>query len=329
MGSSTGRVNSRNQRTWTSLSPRVKQLISLSCRYSNLRETTMLMLSWRQRRTVCRQKAVAWRLWLGGIPFSQKQWLDSPCKNWFHRLRSPSLGMNRRRKGVFLCGDFWGENWSAKKQKTHKNKSQIKHTGIRLGSRTPIGSEILHIDFLGKVIHGDEINVLFVTCETAFTCCFTSTTFCLAFFVKVCQWLWLKAQGRIAQRSVCVVCAKWRLDYHCFRSSYSLGIVSIGPGLLGSYTFFVILVVCFLVSSSRTSYTYRTLYIHSVNRDVLCQLPSEAGHPPEIAARLKKPACGISDVCRHWWNVLDRALCSCGVVPTRADRCGYVLYSNV
>ena len=50
-------------------------------------------------------------------------------------------------------------------------------------------------------------------------------------FVKVCQWLWLKAWGRKAQRSCCVVCAKWRLDYPCFRSSYSLGVLSIGPGM--------------------------------------------------------------------------------------------------
>ena len=50
-------------------------------------------------------------------------------------------------------------------------------------------------------------------------------------FVKVCQWLWLKAWGRKAQRSCCVVCAKWRLDYPCFRSSYSLGILSIGLGM--------------------------------------------------------------------------------------------------
>ena len=66
-----------------------------------------------------------------------------------------------------------------------------------------------------------------------------------------------------------------------------------------------------------------------MNRDVLSQLPPEAGHPPEIAARLKKPACGMSDAPRRWWKVLDKALCSSGVVPTRADRCGYVLYSNV
>ena len=36
-----------------------------------------------------------------------------------------------------------------KKQKTHK-KSGIKHTGKRLGSHNPIGSEVFFIDFLGK-----------------------------------------------------------------------------------------------------------------------------------------------------------------------------------
>ena len=34
---------------------------------------------------------------------------------------------------------------------------------------------------------------------------------------------------------------------------------------------------------------------YGVNRDVVCQLPPEAGHPPFIAARLKKPAYGMSD----------------------------------
>ena len=32
-----------------------------------------------------------------------------------------------------------------------------------------------------------------------------------------------------------------------------------------------------------------------VNRDVVCQLPPEASHPPNIAARLKKPAYGMND----------------------------------
>ena len=32
-----------------------------------------------------------------------------------------------------------------------------------------------------------------------------------------------------------------------------------------------------------------------VNRDVVCQLPPEAGHPPYIAARLKKRAYVMND----------------------------------
>ena len=85
----------------------MKQLISLSCRYSSFGETTMLMLYWRQRRTVRRHtQGSCWILWLGGMPFSQKQWLVNPCKIGSHSLCSPSLGINRRSKGVFLCGDF-------------------------------------------------------------------------------------------------------------------------------------------------------------------------------------------------------------------------------
>ena len=64
---------------------------------------------------------------------------------------------------------------------------------------------------------------------------------------------------------------------------------------------------------------------HDVNRDVVCQLPPEASHPPYIAARLKKPAYGMNDASRRWWNILDKALRSYGMVPTRADRCCYVL----
>ena len=37
-----------------------------------------------------------------------------------------------------------------------------------------------------------------------------------------------------------------------------------------------------------------------VNRDVVCQLPPEAGHPLQIAARLKNPACGMNDAPRRW-----------------------------
>ena len=64
-----------------------------------------------------------------------------------------------------------------------------------------------------------------------------------------------------------------------------------------------------------------------VNRDVVCQLPPEAGHPPYTAARLKKLACGMNDVSRRWWNILDKALRGYGMIPTQADRCCYMLYS--
>ena len=65
-----------------------------------------------------------------------------------------------------------------------------------------------------------------------------------------------------------------------------------------------------------------------MNSDVVCQLPPEAGHPPYIAARLKKPAYDMNDDPRRWWNILDKALCSYGKVPTRADRHCHVLYST-
>ena len=66
---------------------------------------------------------------------------------------------------------------------------------------------------------------------------------------------------------------------------------------------------------------------YNMNRDVVCQLPPEASHPPYIAARLKKLAYGLSDARRRWFNVLDKALCSCGMVPTKPDRCCCVLNS--
>ena len=35
----------------------------------------------------------------------------------------------------------------------------------------------------------------------------------------------------------------------------------------------------------------------------------------------------MNDVTRRWWNILDKALHSYGMIPTRADRCCFVLYS--
>ena len=46
---------------------------------------------------------------------------------------------------------------------------------------------------------------------------------------------------------------------------------------------------------------------------------------------MKKPAYGLNDaprVPRRWWNIVDKALRSYGLVPTRADRCTYVLYGR-
>ena len=63
------------------------------------------------------------------------------------------------------------------------------------------------------------------------------------------------------------------------------------------------------------------------DRNVICQLPPEAGHPPHIGARLKRAAYGLNDAPRLWWNRPDKALRTYGLVPTRADRCCYVLYS--
>ena len=57
------------------------------------------------------------------------------------------------------------------------------------------------------------------------------------------------------------------------------------------------------------------------SRDVICQLPPESGLPSYMAARLKRPASGLNDAPRRWWNIIDKALRSNGMVPTRADRC--------
>ena len=44
----------------------------------------------------------------------------------------------------------------------------------------------------------------------------------------------------------------------------------------------------------KTAFLQRQSY--RVNRDVVCQVPPEAGHSPYIAARLKEPAYGMNDV---------------------------------
>ena len=68
---------------------------------------------------------------------------------------------------------------------------------------------------------------------------------------------------------------------------------------------------------------------YAPDRDVVCQLPPEAGKPWYLAARLKKPAYGMNDAPRKWWNRLDAAVKAMGLLPARADRCTYVSYADV
>jgi hypothetical protein len=64
------------------------------------------------------------------------------------------------------------------------------------------------------------------------------------------------------------------------------------------------------------------------SRDIICELPKEAGLPWYTVARMKKPAYGLNDAPRRWWNIVDQKLRSYRLEPTRADRCCYVLYSD-
>ena len=64
------------------------------------------------------------------------------------------------------------------------------------------------------------------------------------------------------------------------------------------------------------------------SRDVICQLPPEAGDPPRIGARPKIPAYGLNDAPRRWWNRLDTSLREYGMTPTRAGRCWYIFNSE-
>ena len=63
-------------------------------------------------------------------------------------------------------------------------------------------------------------------------------------------------------------------------------------------------------------------------RSIICQLPPECDHPPYMVARMKKPAYGLNDAPRRWFNVVDASLRSYGCEPTRGDRCTYVMYSK-
>ena len=49
---------------------------------------------------------------------------------------------------------------------------------------------------------------------------------------------------------------------------------------------------------------------------------------PPPGGRSQKPAHGMNDAPRRWWNILDKALRTYGMVPTRADRSCHVLCSK-
>ena len=48
----------------------------------------------------------------------------------------------------------------------------------------------------------------------------------------------------------------------------------------------------------------------------------------DIGARMKKSAYGLNGAPRRWWQVVDTALLNYGLVPTRANRCTFVLYGD-
>ena len=68
--------------------------------------------------------------------------------------------------------------------------------------------------------------------------------------------------------------------------------------------------------------------VYDESRDIICQIPPEYGYPPHIGACMKKSAYGLNDAPRRWWQIVDKALLSYDLVPTRADRCTYTLYDK-
>ena len=59
----------------------------------------------------------------------------------------------------------------------------------------------------------------------------------------------------------------------------------------------------------------------------MCQLAPEAGHPPYIAAKLKKIVYGVKDAPQREWNILDKALRINGIFSNELIDACYVLHS--
>ena len=65
------------------------------------------------------------------------------------------------------------------------------------------------------------------------------------------------------------------------------------------------------------------------SRMVVVQLPQDIGLPTWMVGLCLRPAYGLNDAPRRWWNRLDKFLRSVGMEPTRADRCTYVAYDGI
>ena len=110
---STGRVNSGNQRSWISPitkgeTTNIAELSLLEFEGNNYAHVILtsgadsLSTNTRQLLEDCG---------MVGCHSARSNDLSVHPQNWFHRICSPSLGIYRRSKGVFLCSVFSSENW--------------------------------------------------------------------------------------------------------------------------------------------------------------------------------------------------------------------------
>ena len=59
-------------------------------------------------------------LWFGGMPINQRQFYNSPRKNWLYRICSTSVGLEWRGGRRFTCSEFLGEVWQKGGRITHR-----------------------------------------------------------------------------------------------------------------------------------------------------------------------------------------------------------------
>ena len=247
--------------------------------------------------------------------------------------------------------EFGSQGWSQEAEDSEKQNSQIKRTGIRLGSRIPIGNEILYMDFLDKVIHGEENNVCLSRTTTFHHYCHLpfwwwhvrqpslvvvsqARHFVLSLLWRFVNDLGSRLKVELLKGQFSVVCAMWRLgrpcNYPCFAYPTHL-ILSLNRSWTEeNHTLFCLfLVVCFLVPRhervAHTEHCTSTVWI--VTFCVHC-------HQKQVF--FLKLLHGRRNLLVAWLMRLDAGgtfeqstLQLWCVVPTRADRCGYVLYSNV